>query len=623
MNFEEYRKALKLGQKDIRTAAARGKEDRIAVLPPEVEAQAVRRESMGIMEIPVDLLVGTCNELRRDAFSPGFYPTLPEDTEFSIKWENLCKAHLDEGIRDPIKAVEYLNRFYVIEGHKRVSVLKYFGAAAVPGMVTRLYPKPSDNPEVISYYEFLDFYQMTGISYMVFRKPGEYKELIEALGIRSREPWSAEQIYQFRSFYYMLRGACVRQGIEPEYVPLAFLTYVKIFGYEASLSKNTFEIMKELPRIRPEIMNRLENAGTTLMLDDDVKKPLIPSILPSGGKLTVAFLHGSSASKSKWVYAHEYGRYNLENAMNEQVQTIAFEDITTEEAAAEALEAASREGADMIFTTSPTLLMPSVKHAVLHPETKILNCSLNTSYPSVRTYYPRLYGATFIQGALAATLSPDGRIGYVEDYPTFGSVANVNAFAQGARLINANARVYLEWGHLTEYSGFERLQKMGITHICHLGRLAATPGTAIGGLHNLALVQIKWGRMYRSFVRRVLEGSWKKEIRGNSAVNYWWGMNEGIVDVMCSRRLPVGTRRLIGLLRDALHSGRLDPFYGVLMDQQGHYDEDVPLPAEQILTMNKLSDFVEGRLPAYDQLDEKAKILVNLQGLDGVRREAL
>ena len=118
---------------------------------------------------------GTCNHLRGDAFSRGFYPILPADTEFAAKWSALCRIHLEEGIRDPVKVVEYLNHFYVMEGHKRVSVLKYFGAITIPATVTRLLPKPSDDPEVAAYYEFLDFYKMTGLNFIVFRQPGEYR----------------------------------------------------------------------------------------------------------------------------------------------------------------------------------------------------------------------------------------------------------------------------------------------------------------------------------------------------------------------------------------------------------------------------------------------------------------
>ena len=122
-----------------------------------------------------------------------------------------------------------------------------------------------------------------------------------------------------------------------------------------------------------------------------------------------------------------------------------------------------------------------MKQAVLHPEVKILNCSLNTSHPSVRTYYPRLYEAKFIKGAIAGTMTPDGRIGYVADFPTYGSVASINAFAQGARLVNSNARVYLEWANLRSGSGAERLHQAGILYIDDADRLTANTGTWMPG----------------------------------------------------------------------------------------------------------------------------------------------
>ena len=618
MPLEEYHKAMRQGLKEEKEAIARGEEPGLRVLPENPDTLAVRRESLGVVEIPSELIDGTCNDLRKNAFSRGFYPVLQEESEFAYKWSNLCKAHLEEGIRDPIKAVEYLNHFYVVEGHKRVSVLKYFGAISIPGVVTRLLPKPSDDPEVVAYYEFLDFYQMTGLNFVVFKRPGEYRELLQALGRTNREAWSAEEIYAFRSFYYMFRDACYRDNADRRYISVALLVYLKIFGYQQSRNKLSSEIGKELVKIRPEILNRLENAGATLVLEDAVKKPLFS--FSTTGKICAAFIHGGSAATSKWVYNHEYGRYLLDNTMGDQVRTLSYENVLTDEQADEAIEDAVKKGADMIFTTTPKLLLPSVKAAVLHPDVKILNCSLNTAYPSVRTYYPRLYDAKFIKGAIAGTLVQDGRIGYVADYPTYGSIAGINAFAQGARMVNANARVYLEWANLKEGGGVERLHEKGIVYIDHLDRLAANTGNDMHGMHNLALIQCHWGRLYRSLVRRVVEGSWKQEERGSSAISYWWGMTQGVVGVLCSRRLPIGTRRLASVLRDAIQQDRLDPFYGVLMDQQGRviYGDDAPLPANQILSMNWLSAYVEGRIPAFDELTPNAQELVKLQGIQGL-----
>ena len=167
MPSEDYHKAMRQGLKEVKAAQALGEETGPRTLPDAPEKLAVRRESLGLAEID-----GTCNHLRGDAFSRGFYPILPADTEFAAKWSALCRIHLEEGIRDPVKVVEYLNHFYVMEGHKRVSVLKYFGAITIPATVTRLLPKPSDDPEVAAYYEFLDFYKMTGLNFIVFRQPG-------------------------------------------------------------------------------------------------------------------------------------------------------------------------------------------------------------------------------------------------------------------------------------------------------------------------------------------------------------------------------------------------------------------------------------------------------------------
>ena len=76
-------------------------------------------------------------------------------------------------------------------------------------------------------------------------------------------------------------------------------------------NKLSSEIGKELVKIRPEILNRLENAGATLVLEDAVKKPLFS--FSTTGKICAAFIHGGSAATSKWVYNHEYGRYLLDN----------------------------------------------------------------------------------------------------------------------------------------------------------------------------------------------------------------------------------------------------------------------------------------------------------------------
>ena len=100
-----------------------------------------------MVEIPADRIAGTKAKGRRSAFSRSFMPLLKDDTEFARKWMTLFGIQMTEGIRDPIKVYEFMNRFYVQEGNKRVSVLKYLGATSIWANVTRVVPVPTESKE--------------------------------------------------------------------------------------------------------------------------------------------------------------------------------------------------------------------------------------------------------------------------------------------------------------------------------------------------------------------------------------------------------------------------------------------------------------------------------------------
>ena len=161
MPSEDYHKAMRQGLKEVKAAQALGEETGPRTLPDAPEKLAVRRESLGLAEIPVEQIDGTCNHLRGDAFSRGFYPILPADTS-SPPSGAPCAASTWRRASGPCQGGGVPQPLLCDGGHKRVSVLKYFGAITIPATVTRLLPKPSDDPEVAAYYEFLDFYKMTG-----------------------------------------------------------------------------------------------------------------------------------------------------------------------------------------------------------------------------------------------------------------------------------------------------------------------------------------------------------------------------------------------------------------------------------------------------------------------------
>ena len=53
-------------------------------------------------------------------------------------------------------------------------------------------------------------------------------------------------------------------------------------------------------------------------------------------------------------------------------------------------------------------------------------------------------------GAIAGAMTENDRLAYIADYPIFGTIANINAFALGAAMINPRAKIYLEWSSLKD-----------------------------------------------------------------------------------------------------------------------------------------------------------------------------
>ena len=168
MSTEIYEKVYRLATIDFHSKTLKGMYPYLQVLDEILSyTTIVSKADLGLVDIPIDQIAGTKTAGRTNAFASNFMPLLPKDSEFAAKWCRLYEAHLEEGIREPIRAYEFMNRFYVQEGNKRVSVLKYCDAVTVPAYVTRLIPEPDDSDESKIYYEFLDFYENTGIIYFI------------------------------------------------------------------------------------------------------------------------------------------------------------------------------------------------------------------------------------------------------------------------------------------------------------------------------------------------------------------------------------------------------------------------------------------------------------------------
>ena len=133
MSTAEYNRARKAGELSYREYLNNNRYPYVRILDEMLNhINIVSENSLGLQEIPVDMIAGTFTAGRRTAFAPNFMPLLGESTEFAGKWSNLIDSLKEDGLKEPIKAYEYMNRFYVMEGNKRVSVMKFLGPSPFP-----------------------------------------------------------------------------------------------------------------------------------------------------------------------------------------------------------------------------------------------------------------------------------------------------------------------------------------------------------------------------------------------------------------------------------------------------------------------------------------------------------
>jgi len=639
MPLSYYREAQKLAQKEFRSCLFHGEHPYLPVLDDFLPAQYQGTNvDLGLVQIPLDFVVGTRTGGRTNAFARNFMPLLEESTEFASKWALLCKAHLEEGIHEPILAYEYLNRYYVQEGNKRVSVLKFFGAQLIEAKVVRILPRHTGSPAVERYYEFVEFHRLSGINFIEFSKPGSYAQLQRYVGKAPDEPWTDRDRAKFTTVCYYFRQAYEKLGGRALTSTMgdALLAYLVIYGYPSLLGKSPSEIQKTVENAWEEMALQQEEQPIDVKLSPPEERTpgLLSKVLPKAEpkKIKVAFLHDKSPKESGWTYGHELGRLHIQEVFQGELETTAYcHALDTDPLPL--LEKAIADGNKVIFTTSPRLLPASLRAAVDHRDAVILNCSLNTSHRYVRTYYARMYEAKYIIGAIAGALARDNKVGFICDYPIYGQVAGVNAFALGAQLTNPTARVYLEWSsiggldrataRLTE-QGIRLISTQDLAPVGHPN--AATFGLSLitdAGRVNLAMPLWQWGVYYEKLLRLIRDGSFQAEgDRSPKALNYYWGLSAGVVEVLCSQKLPDSLRRLRDVLQRSISSGLCHPFQGPIYTQDGKklLGADQALTPEQIITMNYLVDTVTGHIPAMEELDPQAQATVGIVGVQAQER---
>lgn len=640
---EEYLKARKLATKEYQKVLSEGRYPYLPALEHMLPNwNTLPEEPVGTIEIPISFIIGTVTTGRQDAFARNFMPLLAPDTEFGNKWISLYDYQTSQGINEAIKVIEFMGKFYVLEGNKRVSVLKFLEQPTILATVTRALPPKTEEPENLIYYEFLKFFKCTSIYDITFTQEGGYEKLSEAVGKTLDEVWDEDTILDLKSAFLNFTKAYMTGGGKAFQITPgdALLVYIGLYKYESLINTPADEIKKNLSQIWKEIRIRANGNQITFSEEPQLEKkdaiPIISNLIKKQytekNPLKVLFLYDRRPEKSRWVNGHEQGRLELEKAFPDIVKTLMCICENSEEEFDDAIDAAVADGADLIITISPAQMEYALRASVKYPQTKFLNCSIYLSQAGVRPYYGRMHEAKLLLGVIAAALSPDHRIGYVANYPISGAVANINAFAIGASMVDPQAKIYLTWSCLKDRSWRDFIRENNLRIVSGPDLIRPVNADNEYGLYsldddgeitNIAFPLWNWGHYYELIVQKILNDAWDSEEAGidkDTAVNYWWGMASGVIDIKKCEAIPYGINKMVNALKYSITADLFSPFDGELRSQTGIIkpEESPRLTNEEILGMDWLNENVIGSIPSMDEIVESAHNTIKSNGVMSV-----
>jgi simple sugar transport system substrate-binding protein len=110
---------------------------------------------------------------------------------------------------------------------------------------------------------------------------------------------------------------------------------------------------------------------------------------------------------------------------------------------------------------------------------------------------------------------------------------------------------------------------------------------------HLVASTLNWSKYYTEAVKQVLDGTWKP-------AETLWGISEGMVVLTAlSPAVPAATAKIFEEKKQAINSGKLLPFAGPILGQDGTVKvaAGTSMPMKELMSLNYYVKGVEGSIP--------------------------
>ncbi len=534
--------------------------------------------SLGLVEVPLKKVVGTYLPGRRPAFAGNYMPLLPRGSEFSVKWTAVCQAHLEEGLRDPIRAYEYLGYYYVVEGHKRVSVLKTNDAYSVAAEVTRVLPVwEADNHDVAMLYEYYRLNQRMPVLHMWFSQTGRLTELFNAATRQATDELTPERL--LRECFNRFRKSYHDSGFTslPMTTGDAFYEYVQVFGLNV-IDADRDSLGDQIAACQNQWHFSLAG-GIHASSPGEERRPrssLLELLIPKSRPLTIAVAMEGTPENNIVTRLHDIAMRQLAHS-NPEVVLRPYYNLPDGEEAWSSFQ-------DMLEGDPGYLLVPSASHTQLawraslcSPKTAVLHMShIHPETRRLSTCWGLRQEPALLCGALAGVLTKTNKIALHAQ--TWGRDAEeAAAFAFGVGLTNPHARMYSHDRPDAPWTNIRAAFATCKTDVAWLpaGADRRMSGRLFPGVYaclcsisptDASLQEIwaaaawHWSAFYRQLADGTLDGLDPERIGDaeQPVVRLRLGLGSGLMDVHFAHiLLSSGTLRLMQVLREAILDGNL------------------------------------------------------------------
>jgi basic membrane protein A len=284
-----------------------------------------------------------------------------------------------------------------------------------------------------------------------------------------------------------------------------------------------------------------------------------------------AWLYNAPVGDQGWVWAHDQGRQSVEAELD-WLETDYTANVAPGDAE-QALRDYADEGYDVIFATTADYADALGSVASDNPDTVFEHCQGFSTDINRGRYFGRMDQIRYLTGVAAGMVTEANTLGYVAPYPFSEVVRGINAFALGARSVNGDATVKVEWSEAwfepsAESDAADVLLQDGVDVMAqHQDSTAAletaangdiwatgyqSPMGDVAGENYLTSPLWNWAAFYEPTLRDVRNFEWTADF-------YYGGIGDGVVDLDdWGPMVPTDAKDEVASIRDEIEGGSLN-----------------------------------------------------------------